>query len=297
MKRNCPKTHCQSDQFYRHGSFKRANDSRTISRFRCKKCGTTFSTSTGTLEYRQKKRRVNILLFRHFISKTSIRESARLVGVNKNTAARKFDYWCKKAEVKNKRFRERLKKNKATYVQFDDLLSKEKTKLKPLSISVISDAKRRYILGAKVSVIPSFGHLAKISRSKYGMRYSQHKKTLDELMQEMKEVIDPFALIKSDEHKSYHPIVRKYFKYASYYQYKSQRACVAGQGELKRKGYDPIFYANHNLAILRDKVSTLVRRTWCVTQDPKRLQGHLEMAIYYYNQIYLKKKNGSFSTA
>jgi transposase-like protein len=287
MKRNCPKKTCKSDQIIKNGFFFRANDSRKVQRFKCKTCGTKFSSSTGTLEFGQKKRRVNPLLLKLFCAKVTQKRAARIAGVNKVTVARKFDYWAKKAALNNHHFREKLAQNKCTHIQFDDLITKEKTKLKPLSVTVVVDAKRRFILDVNVSQIAAFGHLAQISKKKYGTRKSEHKEALDEVFKNIKPLICPHATIQSDEHQNYAPVVKRYFPNADYRQYKSERACVAGQGELKKTKFDPIFAINHTLAIMRDSIGTLVRRTWCTTQDPKRLRGHLEIFIYYYNQFYL----------
>ena len=297
MKRNCPNITCKSEQIVKNGRFKRADDSRFIQRYLCKCCGKQFSSSTGKLEFGQKKRRVNLLLLKLYCSKVTQKRAALIVGVNKTTVARKFEYWSKKAEVKNKRFRRELEKSKAIHIQFDDLLTKEKTKLKPLSVSIACDKGRRFILGAKVSQIPAFGHLSHISKRKYGPRKSNHNQGLDELFKDLKPIVHPCAKIDSDEHKNYEKFVKSYFPNSHYNQYKSKKACVAGQGELKMRGYDPIYYINHSLAMLRDGIATLVRRTWCTTQDPKKLQGHLEMFIYFYNQIYLKRLSLDLSSA
>ena len=287
MKRHCPKNTCKSDQIIKNGFFFRSNDSRKIQRFKCKVCGVKFSSSTGTLEFGQKKRRVNFLLLKLFCAKVTQRRAARIAGVNKITVARKFDYWTKKAALKNKRFKKKLMKEKVDHLQFDDLITKEKTKLKPLSVTVAVDAKRRFILEANVSQIAAFGHLSKISVKKYGRRKSTHVDALNKTFDSLKEIVSPHALIESDEHKNYQPVIRKYFPNSEYIQYKSEKSCVAGQGELKQVAHDPIFAIDHTLAMLRDGISTLVRRTWCTTQDPKRLKGHLEMFIYYYNRFYL----------
>ncbi len=288
MKRNCPKTTCYSDQIIKKGFYFRANDSRKVQRFQCKICETKFSSSTGTLEFRQRKRRINHQLLKLFSIKVTQRDAARFLGVNKKTVARRFEYWATKAAQKNVKMREKLKKRSVTSMQFDDLITKEKTKLKPLSITVAMDANSRFILQANVSQIPAFGHLATISKKKYGYRKSLHQQALEKTFKSLEEIVHPLAQIKSDEHKSYEPFVRKYFPQANYKQYKSEKGSVIGQGELKKVQYDPLFGINHSLAMLRGGVSTLVRRTWAVTQDPKRLQGHLEIFMYYFNNYYLK---------
>jgi hypothetical protein len=31
----------------------------------------------------------------------------------------------------------------------------------------------------------------------------------------------------------------------------------------------------------------LIRKTWCTTKDPRRLKDHLEIFMYYYNEVLL----------
>ncbi len=51
-------------------------------------------------------------------------------------------------------------------MHLDDLITKENSKLKPLSISIAVDEERRLILGAEVSQIPAFVHLFKLAVKK-----------------------------------------------------------------------------------------------------------------------------------
>ena len=221
--------------------------------------------------------------------KMTQKDAARFLGVNEKTISRRFDYWGKKAALKNVRFRKKLERSLVSELQFDDLITKEKTKLKPLSITVAVDAKRRFILQANVSQIPAFGHLAKISRAKYGYRKSTFLESLDKTFVNIEPIVHPHCEIRSDEHKSYEAFVRKFFPESKYRQFRSERGCIAGQGELKKVKFDPIFNINHTMAMLRAGIATLVRRSWAVTQDVSRLQSHLEIFMYYYNQYYLRK--------
>lgn len=289
MKRNCPKPTCKSDNIIKKGYYFRAGDSRRIQRFQCKTCNAKFSSATGTLEFRQRKRRINHGILKLFCMKNTQKDISRFFNINVKTVARRFDYWAKKAALKNEQFRLKRLKDPVTYLQFDDLITKEKTKMKPLSITVAVDANSREILQANVSQIPASGHLAKKSQNKYGKRKSMHNKALEKTFEKLKDIVHPFSEIKSDEHSYYGQYVRRYFPYAKYEQFKSERGCIAGQGELKKVKFDPIFTINHTMAMMRAGISTLVRKTWAVTQDPKRLQGHLEIYMYYYNHIYLKK--------
>jgi len=66
--------------------------------------------------------------------------------------------------------------------------------------------------------------------------------------------------------------------------YESRRACVAGQGEMKEGGNDPLFCINHQLAMLRARISRLVRRSWTTTKKIECLEAHLALMVEYYNR-------------
>jgi transposase-like protein len=291
MKRNCPNLNCdyyqKNDFIIKDGKYKRVSDSKTIQRFRCKNCKKKFSASTGTLEYNQKKRRINSPLFKLISSGISQRRAALILGVHRKTIIRKFQYLGEKSRVKNKKLQEKLKK-KVTHMQFDDLVTKECSKLKPLSVSIAVDANQRYILGAKVSSLRAFGHLAKKGRERYPDRKNTHKEGLFNLFEQVKSLVDENALIRSDEHKFYPEFVQRYFPSAKHETFKSERGCIAGQGELKKVNFDPLFAINHTCAMLRANLNRLVRKTWCTTKDPERLQDHLDIFISFYNFYYLK---------
>ncbi|GAB4011524.1 MAG: hypothetical protein Fur0010_06140 [Bdellovibrio sp.] len=193
-------------------------------------------------------------------------------------------YLAEKARLEQRALLSQLALTKVEQVQFDDLITSHHTKLKPISVSAAVDAKRRFILGAEVSQIPAFGHLAEPSRKKYGPRKSFHKEGLERLFSNIQHAIDEKAHFKSDEHTLYPIIVQKYFPNATHERFKGGRGCIAGQGELKKLNYDPLFAINHTYATLRANVNRLFRRTWCTTKDPVMLKNHLDIFICYFNR-------------
>ncbi len=289
MKVGCPNKTCQNHKktssIIRDGTFKRKDDSRIIQRYKCKICNTRFSGATFNLAKGQHKRRVNQKLFELYCSGISINRSAKLLRVNPKTVARKLEFLAKKCHIKNKKFQRSKLKNQVDHLQFDDLITIEHTKLKPLSVTLAIDANKREILGFRVSVIPAFGHLAELSRKKYGKRKNEHKKKLIELFEEISPLISPRALVQSDQHTFYAPVVRRFLPQAEHRQYKGGRGCVAGQGELKKLHFDPLFMLNHSCAMLRANINRLVRKTWCTTKRVERLRMHLELYMCYHNHF------------
>lgn len=291
MRYGCPNTHCNNfntkDSIIRDGKFKRANDSRIIQRYKCKSCGVRFSNSTFSLAKNQKKRRVNQLFEKLFSSNVSMRRSARIIGVTRKTAKRKFEYLSLKAVREQENRLKARQHRKVTKVQLDDLITIEHTKMKPLSVSIAVEEKTGVILGAQVSEIPAFGHLAEISRKKYGRRSNNHLQGLHELFQRISKSIADDAQFKTDMHKNYPLVISSYFPGATHKTYKGRKACVAGQGELKKGRFDPLFSINHACAMLRANICRLVRKSWCTTKDPEMLQKHLNIYINYHNKFHL----------
>jgi transposase-like protein len=268
------------------GLFYRQGEARFIQRFRCKSCGKKFSHATGTLEFRQKKRRVNSRLRDLLCSGVSMRRCARLLGIHRTTVERKVVYLAKKAELSQQAFLAGLTR-RVVHLQFDDLITIEHTKMKPLTVSLAVDAVNRFILGARVAPIGAFGHLAEPSRKKYGRRPNRHRQALGELFDKIAPAVALGALVESDEHHAYPPLVKKHLPGRDYRRYPGGRGAIVGQGELKKLKYDPLFMLNHSCAMLRANVNRLIRKTWCTTKRPDMLQRHLDIYVDFHNRRYL----------
>ena len=97
MKLKCP-NNCLVDsplpkrKFSKDGVYFRKSDSKTIQRYKCSFCGKSFSRATFSLCYRQKKRRVNDLLFKLLSSGVSMRRAAIILNIHRITVKRKLDF-------------------------------------------------------------------------------------------------------------------------------------------------------------------------------------------------------------
>jgi hypothetical protein len=136
-----------------------------------------------------------------------MRRSVIFLGVTRGTIEHKLPFLAKQYRTLSERVLKKFR-GRVFNMQIDDLITKENAKLKPLSISIVVDEDRHLILGAEVSEIPAFGHLAKQSVKKYGKR--------------------------KDEHQSYPRFISGYFPKAKHMKFPSERSCVVGQSELKK---------------------------------------------------------------
>ncbi len=283
MNKKCPNPYCACpENFIKDGTFRRNEDSKTIQRFRCRSCLTRFSSATFSAAYKHKKRRVNSEILKLLCSGISMRRAALLLNVNRKTVERKLPFLAAVCRQRNQNQLLKLK-GRVHNILIDDLITKENSKLKPLSVSIAVDEDRRIILAAEVSRIPSFGHLAKLAVKKYGNRKDEHFEGLESLFEKICPIVCREVRIKSDEHQRYPAYIAKFFPVASHLTFKSERACVAGQGELKKITFDPLFVINHTCAMLRANINRLIRKTWCTTKDPRRLKDHIDIFLYFYN--------------
>ena len=272
---------CRVKNGYRNGSYKRSSDGQTIRRYRCKTCNKSFSSATRSPLKWQKKRHINHTLMVILSHRCSLSGAAQILKVNPKTVAKKLSFL---GEV----CRKRLAKDRAQYsgieqVQFDELQTIEHTKCKPLSVAVAVAKKERKILGFQVSKMPATGHLANISRKKYGKRPDERSKGMHQLFDELSRLLRPTTTFSSDECLFYNGVLRRYFPQANYTQHKGKKSCVAGQGELKKAVFDPIFTVNHTFAMMRDGISRLTRRTWNTTKKIQGLIDHLNIYVWMHN--------------
>lgn len=278
----CP--HCNSSQYLiKRGIYIRRSDRKKVQRFHCKKCNKAHSSQTHSFDFRQRKRRINQMVFRLFSKGTSERGIAQILGVDKKTVARRVAPFAKCARKHLELMREETKNIRE--IVFDEMESFEHTKLKPLTIPLAVEKHTRKILAFEVGRIAAKGGSARLSRKKYGKRICQRRKALDSLFTQLKKVAHPHCCFSSDKSPHYPDPFRSHFREASHKRYKGREATVVGQGEMKKGGFDPLFCLNQTAAMIRDNIKRLARRTWCTTKRVDRLLDFLAIYAIYHNQI------------
>jgi hypothetical protein len=291
MKLLCPDSACSSRTsgplsrpFVRKGRYFRKSDGQWIPRFHCSECGKYFSSGTQLPCYRQKKRKINHKLFLLLNSGVSQRRAAILLGVSRRTVAKKVIFLAEQSRVKHAKWLKTLEKSPLRYVQFDDLETSEHSKCKPLSVTLAVDPQSRKILGFQVSQMPAKGHLARTARAKYGPRTDERPEGWDQFFASLKPIVSPHAKWLSDQNPHYPRHLLGRHPEALHSCVKGQRGCIAGQGELKKLGFDPLFALNHTCAMLRANLNRLFRRTWCTTKKRQGLIDHLSLYVIFHNQ-------------
>lgn len=272
------------------GFFRRASNGEKLRRFFCHECRRGFSEATLTLEYRQRKRHINRFIFILLASNNSMRRAAIISRVNRKTVDHRLQYFQKVAAQYQKDLLNNFLSVKECH--FDDIETSEHTKMKPLSIPLAVDHPTRIILAFDVASMPAKGLLASKSRKKYGHRSDDRPVAWRHVLTTISGLAAPNLVITSDSHKRYPRLIREHVPTAKHVQVEGRRGCVAGQGELKVGGYDPLFSLNHTAAMLRANICRLIRRTWCTTKRKDRLHCHISLYAMWHNETIMARKQG-----
>ncbi len=287
----CPNCQACSALVVRNGHFFRRSDSRRIQSFRCKACSKYFSNATFSECYRQKKRRINEPLRDLLCKRVSLRDAARHFHVSRTTIARRLTFLAAQSRRRNAVLLQQIQAEFGAFdrVQFDDLITAEHTKCKPISSTLVVQEDTRIILGHCVAQIPAFGLLAAIAKKKYGFRADHSRRVRERLFKQLTNLLPKYTTFRTDEHKHYPVVIKRHFPSAAHATHKGAKGSVSGQGELKKVGRDPLFSINHSLAMLRDKMSRLSRRSWNLSKHIERLDDHLAIYIESHNRAIYKK--------
>ena len=287
----CPNCPAGSASVVRNGHYFRRDDSRKIQCFKCKACGRYFSRATFSECYRQKKRRINEPLRDLLCKRMALRDAARHFKVSRTTIDRRLVFLARQARRRNTAFLEQYQRLNGSIdkLQFDDLITAEHTKCKPVSVTVVVQEKSRIIIDYSVAQIPAFGHLAAISRKKYGKRADHSRQQRHLLFKNLKTIVGQNVTFRTDEHKDYPIVLKRHFPAAIHLTHKSQRSRTNGQGEMKKTGRDPLFSINQTFGMLRDKMSRLTRQSWNLSKKIPRLDAHMAIYVESHNRAIWEK--------
>ena len=108
------------------GSYYRRSDRKHVQRLFCKSCDLHFSVATLSFCYKQKKRQLNSKVARQLVAEVSLRESARILKINRKTVTRKLIFIGTLANEKLKRLNQQRKL--VEVMEFDDMETFEHTK-------------------------------------------------------------------------------------------------------------------------------------------------------------------------
>jgi transposase-like protein len=292
--RFCPRPDCPSRssghrRWCFKGRFRRSCDGRTVQRFLCLECLRTFSTQTFRVDYRLKKPKLNLSLFGPYISKVTHRQAARVLGCSRRTVAhrlrllgehcRSFHRWRLSQAPR--------KLGSSKVFQLDELETFEHSRrLAPVTMPVLIERSSYFILDLETAPLPCRGGLSKADRlrkeereRRFGRRKSGSRGAVERCFDTLANLLAPSSAVRvqTDRKVTYAPILERGFGGRLVHERYSSKE--------KRDYKNPLFPINHTLAMMRDGISRLVRRTWAASKLRERLELHAWIWATWRNYV------------
>jgi len=288
----CPNPLCSSHQgqpftYQCRGSFHRALDDRLVQRYSCGVCGKFFSDQSFRLDYRLRKPKLTEPVFWMLASKVTHRQTARLLRCNRGTVHHRLELLGRHCREFHARQLQRLKGTLSPDLALDELETYETDRrLQPLTVPVLLHELSWFVLDVQVAPLASRGGLREPDRirrdqlaARSGLRRSGSTEAVGKCFANIAPLLAPGAggMLRTDQKQTY---VR--LKHRSLPEGMTH---VRISSEEPRGMDNPLFRINRTLAMMRDGVSRLVRRTWAAAKKREKLEKHLWVWVVFRNYV------------
>ena len=267
-------------RFLKKGFYVTKWNSQRVRRYGCRRCGCTFSSHTQRPHYRQHRPDLNDVVFQLYASGMTQRRMALVLGVNRKTVIRKFLFLAALTRQFHKAY---VQKGLLSthHAQFDEMESFEHTRLKPVTIAVVVNAKSGEIIDAKVASLSYKGPLAAFAFQKYGPRPNHAARAIKQSLRTLRACANPELLVTTDLHPAYPRHLRAVLPKATHHRVRSHLPDVRRD---RSNPNDALFTLNYTAAKIRNDLSRMARKTWVTTKKYSRLQAHLNLYIAWNNR-------------
>jgi transposase-like protein len=292
----CPVLGCPSEheevpfRYHRHGRYRRECDGAWVQRFRCLACERAFSTQTFKSNYRYRIPFLHHILTKVLCSKITRRQAARVCSVNRKTVERRF---VRMAEVSADFHLTQLRKCSESggtrgVFQLDELETFEHSrKLKPVTMSVLIERRSYFVVHSRAGTLPARRPLKPMEAKRLaeieavvGKRRSQSRACIQQSFEALNQLLAPDApvLFQSDMKKTY-PTECRRATWGRPFIHKTTSS------RTHRDYRNLLFPINHTLAMMRDGMSCLVRRSWGACKSIRGLERHAAIWMAYRNYV------------
>jgi hypothetical protein len=292
---HCPRDYCPSRganspfRWRRKGRYRRECDERIVQRFLCRSCGSYFSTQAFRLDYRLHKPTLHFALFDTFVSKVTQRQAARNLLCTRKTVVHRLVLLSTHARAFHKELLARAQRAGGIPGEFqlDELETFENSRrLCPVTMPVLIEQGSYFALDIQVATLPARGKphrgegKKRLERERVeGKRKNESRAAVERCFRVLEEVRPPGQVLSiSSDFKSSYPGVLRDVMSPNYRHFRHS-------SKTRRDRFNPLFPINHTLAMLRDGLSRLVRRSWGASKQREWLERHAWIWIAYRNYI------------
>lgn len=172
--------------------------------------------------------------------------------------------------------------------QLDELETFETHRLaRPVTVPVLIERKSYFVLSTDVAPMGPRGRLHPAAQRRkekdealYGKRQSGSRDAVKQAFELLREMLpeDKLLDIQTDRKSTYRSLLRQIFS-----------DCLGShvrESSRRRRDYSNVLFPiNHTLAMMRDGISRLVRRSWGASKLRERLKDHMAIWMVYRNYV------------
>jgi len=291
----CPRGGCPSQaaggppfRFRSRGRYHRACDGRTVHRFHCYVCLRSFSVQTFRVDYRLQRPQLTGPIFDAFVSKVTQRQTARTLSCTRKTVRQRLLLLARHSREFQNAVLERAHARKIIHGRFqlDEQHTFERDRLlQPVTFPVLIHEASRFVLHVEADTLPARGNLrpADLERkrrleARYGVRISNSRKAVKRCFEALARVRNPdlLTVMTTDQAPHYPGALAETMS--------ENVVHIRYSGKLKDIT-SPLWPINQTLAMFRDGLSRLVRKSWGASKERAWLAEHAWIWIAYRNYI------------
>jgi transposase-like protein len=289
----CP--HCGKKDGHKNGFRFIGAYQKRIQRYRCVSCDRVFTDEPKTIaSQHQHKPWINKKMLHLLCSGVTQRRMAKIIGVTRNTVAKRLNYFAATAEQIHDSYLEKQELLSNLY-QIDEMETFISNGNRKASIILVVTAGRwcsGLIVAAEVHAIGE----AKNEADPQFQKEAAYQRALSKLEKTTTELSTLHVLC--DGKKAYPEQLQKYFKDKKNLDltvmHNTERIAAMKDFNKTHSGqhaHDVMFALNHVGAKIRRDLARMQRQTWATSKSYEWLQKHLHLYILYNNKYALKDKN------
>lgn len=281
--------------FWRAGHYRTHRPDRSprppIPRFRCRSCYRYFSSRTFSVDFRFRHPELTPWALEQLVSSVSLRQASRLGRLSRAALERRlvrYGLHCRR--LLRWASRTHLRRRLPGPFFLDEAESFEGSRLRaPLTVPMAIEGESRYTVAFAVGTLrPRIPR--KDPRWRPSARLDRSRVVVGRCLAEIAAVAVPGAEVLTDQKPGY----RAWLRSADPKARLRHEPC---SGKLPRGKENPLFPINHLLAMARDGLSRLRRRTWCASKRRARLWLHLSLYVAWKNFVRVRFNGERYSAA
>lgn len=292
----CPFVTCPSRisgapfQFRRAGHYRRHCDQRQVPRFLCRACRRRFSAQSFRLDFGWRKPQIDNWVLKCLVSKVTLRQTARILQINRKSVHRRLARFATSLRELHQCHLQRACRRGGLGGSFslDELETFEgNRRLQPVTVPVLIERHTHFVCHAETAPLAPRGRIGARARLKrealaqrQGRRRSGSAAAVERCIALLGRLHEQDRLIEfvTDQKRFYRASLKRQLAHRL-------GAHITESSRRTRNRANPLFAINHTLAMMRDQISRLVRRSWGASKCRTKLLHHIWIWIAWRNYV------------